>query len=350
MVFTYHKFINLIIPLICLVLSACGTFEVGIENNVIPETQEETRVETQVEATAQPTSESVEIGSQDETPTPLQSDEQQIAAALAEKLGQPADQLGVSYAAITDQHAMGGVSNGYYLAANQGNGWQIVYDGQATPPCMDIEQYGFPVEMVPECLDEGGLLVMRTGGDDGYSQAINNLQSLECGPGSPGASPGGVEWLACNLQDALRSRNTAALLGSIEDPFTIGYWLSEGVQYTPQDFLSYLPELYNYNDPNYIPRLTFTTDRSQFPDLPSGNLEGNFGPDVNVVEVIYSQGWGPDGDQEALIYLSEDPDGSFKWHGMLSPVLTKPGLSKSYWAPPILRKDSDPAGRNPALL
>ncbi|MFN2265058.1 MAG: hypothetical protein ACK2UM_12420 [Anaerolineales bacterium] len=314
--FTYHKFITFI-PLICLGLSACGTFEIGIENNAIPETQEETRVETQVRPTDQPTSERVEIDSQDKTPTPLPSDEQLIAEALANKLGQPADQLGISFAEITSQHAMGGVSNGYYLAFHQDDGWQIVYDGQSTPPCMDIEQYSFPVEMVPECLDEGGRLVMRTGGDDTYSQAINNLQSLECGPGSPGASPGGVEWLACNLQDALRSRNTAALLGSLEDPFIIGYWLSEGVQYSPQDFMDLLPQLYNYNDQDYIPRLSFTTDRSQFPDLPIENLEGNFGPDVNVVKVIYSQGWGPDGDQEALIYLSEDPDGSFKWHGML---------------------------------
>ncbi len=315
--FTNHKLIILIVLLTSLVLSACGTFEIGIENNVIPETQEETRVETQVKATDQPTSEIVEIGSQDETPTPLPSDEQQIAAALAEKLGQPADQLGVSFAAITDQHAMGGVSNGYYLAVHQGDGWQIVYDGQATPPCVDIEQYGFPTDMVPECLDEGGQMVVRSDGGEIYNDAISSLESLDCGAGSPGASPGSVEWVACNLQDALRSRNTSAMLGSMEDPFIIGYWLSEGVLYTPQDFLNYLPELYNFNDPDYTPRLTFTTDRSQFPDLPSSNLEGNFGPDVNVVEVIYSQGWGIEGDQEALIYLSEDSAGNFKWHGML---------------------------------
>jgi hypothetical protein len=316
-VFTNHKLIILIVLLTSLVLSACGTFEIGIENNVNPETQEETRVETQVKATDQPTSESVEIGSKDETPTPLPSDEQQIAAALAEKLGQPADQLGVSFAAITDQHAMGGVSNGYFLAAKQGDSWIIAYDGQATPPCRDIEQYQFPTDMVPECLDEGGQLVVRSEGGETYNDPISSLESLDCGPGSPGASPGSVEWVACNLQDALRSRNTSAMLGSMDDPFIIGYWLSEGVLYTPQDFLNYLPELYNFNDPDYTPRLTFTTDRSQFPDLPSRNLEGNFGPDVNVVEVIYSQGWGIEGDQEALIYLSEDSAGNFKWHGML---------------------------------
>lgn len=39
---------------------------------------------------------------------------------------------------------------------------------------------------------------------------------------------------------------------------------------------------------------------------------------MNVVEVIYSQGWGAESDQEALIYLSEDSTGDFKLHGMLA--------------------------------
>ena len=191
-------------------------------------------------------------------------------------------------------------------------------------PCMDVEQYNFPVEMVPECLDEANLLVMRTGGDDAFSQAMGSLQSLDCGPGSPGASTGSVEWLACNIQDALRSRNTAALLYSIEDPFTIGYWLSEGVQYSPRDFLDLLPQLYNYNDADYIPRLTFTTDRAQFPEMDGRPLEGRFGPDVNVVEIIYSRGWGAEGDLEALLYLSQDPAGDYKWHSMLTGDLDVP--------------------------
>jgi len=95
-------------------------------------------------------------------------------------------------------------------------------------------------------------------------------------------------------------------------------FLSEGVSYSPSDFLKLLPALYNFNDPGYTPRLTFTTDRSQFPDLQGMPLEGNFGSDVNVVEVIYSQGWGVDGQGGALIYLVQEPSGEYKWHSMLS--------------------------------
>jgi hypothetical protein len=103
------------------VLSAYGTFEIGIENYAISETRKETRVETQVRPKDQPTSDRVEIGSQDRTPTPLPSDEQLFAEALAEKLGQPADQMGINFAEITSQHAMSGVNNGYFLAVHQGD-------------------------------------------------------------------------------------------------------------------------------------------------------------------------------------------------------------------------------------
>jgi hypothetical protein len=306
-----------ILLLVMTILAACGTFEIGIENNVVPETQEQTPIATQ----AQPVDQNVDLIETPPIATPVPSDEQLIAAALAEKFNQPAEQLGISFAAITADHAKGGISNGYFLAVKQGNGWMIVYDGQATPPCREIEQYRFPIEMVPECLDDAGLLVMRTGGDDAYSQAINSLQSLDCRTEQSSAS---VIWVACNIQDALRSRNISTLLSYLEDPFIIGYWLSEGVFYSPEDFVDLLPQLYNFNDPDYTPRLTFTTDRSQFPELDGRPLEDRFGPDVNVVEVIYSEGWGAEGDQETLIFISQDSAGDYKWHSMLTGDLDVP--------------------------
>jgi hypothetical protein len=379
-----------------LILAGCGTFEIGIENNVVPETvveTEESPVSTAPILTEEPTA------------NPPLSDEAAISAALAGKLGISIEEGQFAITEISSTHAKGNVSNGYFLAAKQDGTWLIVYDGQANPPCRDIELNKFPSAMVPECLDENDQLIVRSSGEeirigealseyfgvplaeldytviqdtgthalgyipDGYflaakagerwliaydgngtpycaqvdlhnfpgdmvpecMDASNNLvyrtdnandptsslESLDCGPGSLGANPGSVESIACNIQDGLRSRNISALLGSMSDPFIIGYWLSEGVWYSPQEFLNYLPQLYNFNDPDYTPRLTFTTDRDQFPDLDGRPLEGVFGPDVNVVEVIYSQGWGVEGDQEALIYLSQDSAGQIKWHGML---------------------------------
>ncbi len=294
-------------------LAACGTFEVGIETNTI--------LDPQFEVTEVPTSEIVDPTVPVPTQTPIPTDEQLIALALADELDQPADQLAINMESITDLHATGGVGNGYFLAARQGDSWLIVYDGQAIPSCTVVETYQFPIEMVPECLDPDANLFTRA---EIVHDPVSNLQSLDCGPGSPGAIPGSVESVACIIQDALRSRNISALPDYMEDPFIIGYWLSEGVFYAPQDFINHLPHLYNFNDPDYTPRLTFTTDRSQFPELDGRPVEGNFGPDVKVVEVMYSQGWGVEGDQEVMIYLTQDSAGNFKWHSMLIGVFDPP--------------------------
>lgn len=221
--------------------------------------------------TDQPTLENVEPTSPAATLTPTPGDEQLIEAALAEKLSQPLDQLAISVSSIIGEHATGSVGNGYFLAAKRGDSWLIVYDSQANSPCSDVELFQFPEDMDPECLDAGSNLVNRAGN---ANEPTSNLQSLDCGPGSQGANPGSAESVACSIQDGLRSRNISALLGYMADPFTIGHWLSESVQNTPQDFVILLPQLYNFNDPDYTPRLTFTTDRSQFPDMDSRPLEG----------------------------------------------------------------------------
>ena len=97
-------------------------------------------------------------------PTPTEStvldDLTAIEMALAEYMGVGDVQVGE--AEITALYATGGVENGYFLAARSGDDWVIVYAGQAVPPCGEIEQYDFPVEMVPECLYDGKVVLDRT--------------------------------------------------------------------------------------------------------------------------------------------------------------------------------------------
>jgi hypothetical protein len=309
------KILSLVIILI-IFLVGCGTFEIGIESNTLPEAIPPT-IEIPVDTATMPQP------TEEPTAPPEQSDETAILAALADKLDIQMEDVPFAITENTGRHVKGNVSNGYFLAAKQDGMWVIIYDGQANPPCLDIDLNEFPLEMVPECLDDNNNLVIRS--LDVASTEID-LLSLDCGLGSPGASPGTVESIACNIQDGLRSRNTSALLGYMVDPFIIGYWLSEGVMGSPEEMMRTIQGLYNYNDPNYVPRLSFTTNRDQFPELDGRPLEGRFGPDVNVVEVIYSQGWG-EGDQEALIFISQDSDGDFKWHGMLTGDLDIPVLS-----------------------
>jgi hypothetical protein len=61
----------------------------------------------------------------------------------------------------TEEHIKGSLPGGYFLAAREADAWVIVYDGQATPSCAQIAPYDFPLDMVPECLDENNGLVVR---------------------------------------------------------------------------------------------------------------------------------------------------------------------------------------------
>lgn len=42
----------------------------------------------------------------------------------------------------------------------------------------------------------------------------------------------------------------------------------------------------------------------------------SMGPALEVVRILYSQGWGEDGKGEAVLYVSKLPDNTFAWYGM----------------------------------
>jgi hypothetical protein len=305
-----------------IILTGCGTFEIGIESNTILEPTVQT-VEVPLEPTSiPPAEEPTVLPDQAEEPTaqPDLSDEAKIGAALAERMGFAIGEVPFTISQLTEEHASGNISNGYFLAVKLDGQWVAVFDGQANPYCREVDLYAFPMGMVPECLSDSNQLIVRSGS---VNPPTSSLQSLDCGPGSAGANPGTAMYVACNVQDALLSRNTSVLLGYMVDPFIIGYWLSEGVSESPEIQIQTIQGLYNFHDPDYTPRLTFTTNRDLFPELDGRPLEGRFGPDVNVAEVVYSRGWG-EGDQEALIFISQDSAGNFKWHSMLTGDLDIP--------------------------
>jgi hypothetical protein len=123
-----------------------------------------------------------------------------------------------------------------------------------------------------------------------------------------------ILYVACNVQDGLRSGNTAALISWMGDPFIIGYWGSEGRSASPQDIIE---ELHRSRLPAETSSLAFTTDRSKFPPLAGMPPENMFGPDVDVAEIVYSEGWGQDGLGAALLYIAENENGDYYWHGMV---------------------------------
>ena len=138
-----------------------------------------------------------------------------------------------------------------------------------------------------------------------------------CGAGTAGAMRGTAAYVACNIQDALRSRNISALPGYMADPFTIGYYQSEGAVMSPLEFLDLLPSIYDYNSIDSTSSMSFTADRGLFPAMDGMPLESMFGPDVDIILVVYSQGWGKDGRGGSLLFFTQDEQGNIFWHGMV---------------------------------
>jgi hypothetical protein len=161
-------------------------------------------------------------------------------------------------------------------------------------------------------------------GADGLGEAI-----LTIGEGADGsqfwhgiiytsagfAAPPGPPDMATLLSDAFAAADYDALPALMGESFAIGYWLSEGQRLTPAQAVEQL-RLNLLLDPAAV---SFIRDRSQFPDLDPAGVDPAtvFGPDVQIVDLVYSQGWGTDGLQEAILAIAQNPDGSQYWHGML---------------------------------
>jgi len=124
-----------------------------------------------------------------------------------------------------------------------------------------------------------------------------------------------AEWVACNVMAGISSRNLSALHGYMADPFTIGYWGSEGRSAPPPEITAELARDRLPADP--LTPLAFTTVPDQFPPLAGQPVGDMLGPDTNVVLVVYSEGWGPDGQGAALLFVAQDQAGKYYWPGMV---------------------------------
>jgi hypothetical protein len=126
-----------------------------------------------------------------------------------------------------------------------------------------------------------------------------------------------LDYLVESVQQRLQERNTGGLRWEyfINDPMTLGYWASEGLVLSPDEFATTLANsLYDPGEPG---GMTFTSNREEFPPLAGIPPETMFGPDVNIAQIVYSEGWGTDGQGAALLFFAQDDCDGFYWSGMV---------------------------------
>lgn len=128
---------------------------------------------------------------------------------------------------------------------------------------------------------------------------------------APAAS---LDAFVAQLQTALGTRDLAAMQALMSAPFTVGYWLSEGVQYTPDEAVAAFE-----ND--FLPAgatLVWADPAMDLAPLLQGQPPATFlGPDKQVVAALLSYGWGQDAAAEAIQFIIQQPDGSYRWDTML---------------------------------
>jgi hypothetical protein len=126
-----------------------------------------------------------------------------------------------------------------------------------------------------------------------------------------------LDYLVTNVEAYLQDRNTGGLRWDyfIHEPIEIGYWQSEGQTLTPDAFANLLANsLYNPVTPG---TMTFTTDRAEFPFLDGTPPEDFVNPELTVAEIVYSEGWGQNNGNAALLFFTEDECGGYYWQGLL---------------------------------
>jgi hypothetical protein len=152
-----------------------------------------------------------------------------------------------------------------------------------------------------------------------YAVAVEPTQALSeentaCGVHSYHS----LDYLTDKVQEYLQNRNTGGLIWEYlaNDPFMVGYWLSEGVSLSPQKAFPTFANtlLHQEGEPG---DMSFSTDRDDFPSLEGAPVEDMFGPDLQVAEIVYSEGWGTDGEGAALLYFARDECGGHYWHGLI---------------------------------
>ncbi|NIW45666.1 MAG: hypothetical protein GWN30_13230 [Gammaproteobacteria bacterium] len=163
---------------------------------------------------------------------------------------------------------------------------------------------GPPEGMAAPCIGQNQLV-------DGSDEENSFPGTLDCNQVTDAEK---LMWTICNVRDSIISRNTQPLPGYMGDTFKIGYWQSEGVDLTKDQAMA---ELKNNHIPPNTGDMTFTTERTQFPSLFGMPPEQIFPPDANIAEVVYSEGWGQNGQGAALLYFAENSVGDYYFYGMV---------------------------------
>jgi photosystem II stability/assembly factor-like uncharacterized protein len=110
---------------------------------------------------------------------------------------------------------------------------------------------------------------------------------------------------------ALNARNFDAVKLSMDQSFGFAYWQSQGTSYTAEEAIEAL-RTYNLTTP-----LTPNPSKDLNTLLDGLNPYAIMGLDPTKSQALFVSGWGLDGKDEAILYMTRRADGSLYWHSVL---------------------------------
>jgi hypothetical protein len=114
------------------------------------------------------------------------------------------------------------------------------------------------------------------------------------------------------LVDALNRRDYELQKVMMEDLFTIGYWLSEGTENTPDQAIDQLKQ----NLLNSTSQITADYNKN-LNDLLGTDPGTILGPAIGEASPVFVTGLGAEGKDEGILFVAKQPDGELYWHGLL---------------------------------
>ncbi|MBE2224884.1 MAG: PD40 domain-containing protein, partial [Anaerolineae bacterium] len=115
------------------------------------------------------------------------------------------------------------------------------------------------------------------------------------------------------LKTAVTNQDTAAMQAFMNDPFAIGAWLSEWSTLNTQQAISQLQ-----NNGIHAPLSVQFTHLSldEITEMLQQPPDTMLAPDTKFVAALHSTGWGQNGGEEAILFITEE-DGRYVWSAFL---------------------------------
>lgn len=132
------------------------------------------------------------------------------------------------------------------------------------------------------------------------------------------------------LVQALNAREYDTLRLMLDQSLTIAAWKSEGSAYDVEPAIEQLK--LNHLGTNSSITADFAKDVATFPS--NTDPFSVFGLDVGPNHMLFVSGWGPEGKDEAILYLNYLLDGTLYWHGVL---IAKGGFANQIVITPVVQ-------------